>query len=309
MHIGILGTGFGKYHGQIYKKLDPTIQLTYWGRDAEKHKKIQSELNCDYTTDMDQFLENNFDFVDICLPSRLHYEYALKALQKNHSLFLETPAVTNPHDGIKIMELAKSRGKKVLVNMFLRYDPYYRMIYDLGHNKKYGALMHLSLYRKTPPIWGRLGADNIAIDLMIHDLDFATWLGKDLKVVSFDVTTNADNSGAVLDCLLSNDSGKIHVHGNSMLAMGSPFTVGYEATFERATVSYCEKASKDTTETLCYIYTDGRKEEITCCREEHCLELLRAVVKDFKGDEGSGLDIENALPGLSIAYELKRLSK
>lgn len=31
MHIGILGTGFGKYHGELYKKIDPSIRLTFWG--------------------------------------------------------------------------------------------------------------------------------------------------------------------------------------------------------------------------------------------------------------------------------------
>lgn len=306
MHIGILGTRFGKYHGHLYKKIDPAIQLTFWGRDAEKLRVISSELKCDYTTDLDKILDLELDYVDICLPSRLHTEYALKALDKNHSIFIETPAVTSLRDGSRIMELAKSMGKKALVNMFLRYDPYYRMIYDLSQSKKYGTLKHLSVFRQTPPIWGKLGRDNIATDLMIHDLDFVTWLSKDLKVDSFDVTTNADNTGAVLDCLLSNDSAKIHVRGNSMLALGSPFIVGYEATFERAFVSYYEKSSEDGVDSLCYLYSDGRKEKVTLVQEEHCLELLRAAIKDFSGDIVSGLGIENALPALSIAFKLSK---
>lgn len=171
MHIGILGTGFGKYHGELYKKIDPTIHLTFLGRNVEKLQKIQSELNCDYTTDMNEFLENDtFDFIDICLPSQIHAEYAFKALKKNHSIFLETPAVTSIEDGIKIMELAKKTGNKVFVNMFLLYDPYYRMIYNFSKSKK----------------------------------------------VASDITTNSDNSGAIIDCLLSNNSLKVHVQGNSM---------------------------------------------------------------------------------------------
>jgi len=31
MHIGILGTGFGKYHAELYKKIVPSIRLTFWG--------------------------------------------------------------------------------------------------------------------------------------------------------------------------------------------------------------------------------------------------------------------------------------
>lgn len=55
MHIGILGTEFGRYHGELYKII----------------------------------------------------EYALKALINNHSIFIETPAVTSLKDGIEIMETAK----------------------------------------------------------------------------------------------------------------------------------------------------------------------------------------------------------
>jgi len=307
MHIGILGTGFGKYHGDLYKKIDPSINLTFWGRDDEKLKRIQSELSCDYTTDINEFLENKtFDFIDICLPSQVHAEFALKALKKNHSVFLETPAVTSIEDGIEIMEVAKKFGEKVLVDRFLLYDPYYRMIHDLSQSKKYGELKHITIFRRTPPIWGKLGNDRIATTLMIHDLDFAIWLGKDLKIVTSDITTNSDNSGAVIDCLLSNNSLKVHVHGNSMLSMGSPFWVGYEATFENASISYFEKSFIDPVETECYIYSNGKKEKVTFELEEHCKNLLREILKNFSNEKVSDLSIENALPALSIALELTK---
>jgi predicted dehydrogenase len=305
MHIGILGTGFGKYHGTLYKNIDPSIRLTFWGRNEEKLKQIQSELNCDYTTDINAFLDNkDFDFIDVCLPTQIHAEYALKALKKNHSVFIETPAVTSIEDGIKIMEVSRKRGKKALVDMFLRYDPYYQMLHEFIQNNTYGALKHLTIYRRTPPIWGKLGNDTIATALMIHDLDFVTWLGKELKLVSFDVTTNSDNSGAVIDCLLSNTSLNIHVQGNSMLSLGSPFSVGYEATFENASVSYSEKSSEDAVETECCIYSAGRKEKVHFDLDEHCKVLLSEAIKDFRNEKESGLAIENALPGLSIAFEL-----
>lgn len=305
MHIGILGTGFGKYHGELYKKINPSIHLTFWGRNVEKLKRIQTELNCDYTTDINEFLENKtFDFIDICLPSQLHAEYALKALRNNHSIFIETPAVTSIEEGIEIMEVAKKTGKKVLVDMFLRYDPYYRMIYDYSQSKKYGVLKHLTIYRRTPPLWGRLGNDNIATALMIHDLDFVTWFGKDIKMLTYDVITNTDNSGAIFDCLLSNHSLNIHVQGNSMLSMGSPFSVGYEATFENASISYFEKSFNDSVETECNIYFNGKKEKVTFEQEEHCKVLLTEVIKDFSNEKESDLTIENALPGLSVAFEL-----
>ena len=308
MHIGILGTGFGTYHGALYKKIDPSIQLTFWGRDEEKLKKVQSQLNCDYKTDINEFLEiSTFDFIDICLPSQVHAEYALKALQMNHSVFLETPAVTSIEDGLEIMRVAKKNDKKVFVNRFLLYDPYYRMIHDLIQSNQYGSLKHLTIFRRTPPFFGNLGDDTISTALMIHDLDFATWLGNDLKIVNYDITSNSNHSGAVVDCLLSNQSLNIHVQGNSMLSMGSPFSVGYEATFENAYISYFEKSYHDSVECECYIFSEGKKEKITFELEEHCMDVLKEVIKAFRDEKEIDLSIEHALPALSIAFDLRNL--
>ncbi len=305
MHIGILGTGFGKYHGEQYKKIDPSIQLTFWGRDEAKLKGISTELNCEYTTDIDKFINNrSFDFIDICLPTQLHAEYAIKAMKNNHSVLIETPAVASLEEGFRIIEAAKETEKKVLVDMFLRYDPYYRMLHDFTQSKKYGALKHLTIYRKTPPIWGKLGSDIIATALMIHDLDFVTWLAKDLKLVSSEITTNSDNSGAVIDCLIANPSLKVHVHGNSMLSFDAPFSVGYEATFEHATISYYEDSSEATVETECMIYSEGKREKVVFEPEAHCKALLRAAIEDIKNGTDSGLTIDNALPSLAIAFQL-----
>ena len=305
MHIGILGTGFGKYHGSLYQKIDPSIQLTYWGRNSETLMQIGSELHCDYTTDISALLDNqDLDFIDICLPSQLHAEYALLALRKNHAVFLETPAVTTIEDGLAIMEAAKKADKKVLVNMFLLYDPYYRMIHDLCQSKKYGELKHITLYRRTPPIWGALGSDKIAMSLMIHDLDFAAWLGKDLKLISCSVTDNPDHTGAVIDCLLSNETLQIHVEGNSMRSPGTPFSVGYEATFEHATICYQENDSEAGELAECTVYTKEQETKISFPPEAHCRRLLEDVLHDFRNKEASALSIENALPALKTAFAL-----
>jgi len=48
----------------------------------------------------------------------------------------------------------------------------------------------------------------------------------------------------------------------------------------------------------------GTKEQVVFEREEHCKALLAAAIKDFKNQGDSGLALENALPGLSLALEL-----
>jgi hypothetical protein len=93
-----------------------------------------------------------------------------------------------------------------------------------------------------------------------------------------------------------------------MMSMGAPFSIGYEATFENASISYYENSFKDAFETECYIYSDGKREKVTFELEEHCKSLLCEVIKDFSNEKESELTIENALPALSIAFELSNFN-
>jgi len=90
--------------------------------------------------------------------------------------------------------------------------------------------------------------------------------------------------------------------------MGSPFSVGYEATFEHAYISFFEKSTRDSVETECCVYTHDKKEKVIFEPEEHCKALLKAVIEDFSSDKDSGLGLESALPGLSLALSLSNPS-
>ncbi|MGG3571842.1 hypothetical protein ABES80_04965 [Bacillus gobiensis] len=44
MKVGILGTGFGSYHADIYRKIDNVDSVIIFGRNEEKLKKLEQDL-------------------------------------------------------------------------------------------------------------------------------------------------------------------------------------------------------------------------------------------------------------------------
>lgn len=76
--VGILGTGFGKTHGDFYKKLEGVEIAGIFGRTSEKLDKIKEELKVNVTTNIDELITDpNIDLIDVCLPTSIHKEYVI----------------------------------------------------------------------------------------------------------------------------------------------------------------------------------------------------------------------------------------
>lgn len=310
MHIAVLGLGFGAYHGKLYKEMDRVKEVTFWGRNEEKLKEIQKDINCRITNDINDILTNeDIDLVDICLPGKLHKEYAIMAMEHGKNVLLETPGVLNQKDGIEILEAAKKYNRNVFVNMFLRCETPYEYLYETLSIGNLGSLKHLNVYRKTPPLWGSLGLSSIFTNFMIHDFDFVTWLLSKPKSIVNQNISDSEDSKAVIDLFLDYGKTKVHVSGNSMVPFGYPFAVGYEAVFEKGTVKYYEDGYEKETEKGLFLFSDGKKESVEYSETEHCRRSLEQVLIDLDKGEESKMALSKALISLNIAFNLEKRSE
>ena len=81
MKIAVLGTGFGSYHVEMYKKTGLVEEPVVWGRKADKLDELQTKFGVAVTQDMeDIWSDPDITLVDICLPNSLHREMAENAL-------------------------------------------------------------------------------------------------------------------------------------------------------------------------------------------------------------------------------------
>ena len=86
------------------------------------------------------------------------------------------------------------------------------------------------------------------------------------------------------------------IHGNSALFNSCPFSVGFEATFEKAFIRYFEDGYQNgRTDTKFEIFTDEKQEEIKL-EQQNCYELVcHNVLESILENKKSRLDIEHAL--------------
>lgn len=296
MNIAILGTGFGKEHAKFFCQENLVDKIIVWGRNPEKLAEIEKEFGVQTTINLDDILnDTSIELVDVCLPTKVHAEYAIKAMRAGKHVFVEMPLADTSENGRKIFEAAKECGRRVFVDLFLQFEYPYQLLNKIKEDKRYGDLINFQIKRQTPHWWGNLDSKNIALNLMHHDIDFVLQLlGKTDKI-------NVEGRDARPECAavtaqFGYKNAVATIHGNSALFNSCPFSVGFEATFEKAFIRYFEDGYQNgRTDTKFEIFTDEKQEEIKL-KQQNCYELVcHNVLESILENKKSRLDIKHAL--------------
>lgn len=206
-------------------------------------------------TDFDEMLEKeDLDILDICLPTYLHIEFAIKAMERGIHVLCEKPASLHAEDITRAYEAAHKNHVNFMIAQVLRWWPEYELLKELYTTEKYGKLLSGTMSRlQGIPQWSwdnwmfdenRSGL--IPFDLHIHDLDFL--------VYAFGAPANVQSHRSkrpeqdYLSVTYDFDGFFITVE-SSWYAGRYPFTAGYLFQFEKAVVVY----QKGT----CMIYEDN----------------------------------------------------
>ena len=160
-------------------------------RDAElvalcdiRAEQMEKYKNKHCYTDFDEMLKNEeIDILDICLPTYLHAELAIKAMNMGINVICEKPVSLNAADVARVYSTAKSNNVNFMVAQVLRFWPEYSIIKEIYDTGKYGRLLSGHMGRLgVRPKWswdGWMMDENrsglVPFDLHIHDLDFIVY--------------------------------------------------------------------------------------------------------------------------------------
>ena len=111
-------------------------------------------------TDADRLLADpEVDVVDITLPTYLHAEYAIRALQAGKHVICEKPMATCSTDAKEDAAAAKKARRRLFVAECIRFWPAYATARDIIRSRKYGKVRSAVLTRsaRLPRGVGRSG--------------------------------------------------------------------------------------------------------------------------------------------------------
>lgn len=182
--------------------------------------------------------EPDLDYIDICLPSDLHCEYACRAMEDGFNVLCEKPMALNTKDCEKMIKTSYDTGKLLMIAQCLRFDESFNEITKAYKSGKYGKLLRFSLKRmgSFPGGWFRdvKRSGGALMDLHIHDCDFIMHLlGKPDAIRANGVVVKSGGIDDLSVDFVYND-GPI-VMGESSWARPS-WSCGMAAIFEEATI-------------------------------------------------------------------------
>lgn len=146
-------------------------------------------------TDFDEMLQKEeIDILDICLPTYLHADFSIAAMNKGINVICEKPISLDVADVKRVYASAKENNVKFMVAQVLRFWPEYEIVKEIYDSGKYGKLLSGSMRRLgLRPKWSWDGwmmdesrSGLVPFDLHIHDLDYIVYaFGSPKKVTDF----------------------------------------------------------------------------------------------------------------------------
>lgn len=156
----------------------------------DKKEQYESKIkgsNVKVYTDYDEFLnDKNIDVATIATISGYHGKQAMDCLNHDKHILIEKPMTLNIEDADKIIELAKTKNKKVCVSHQNRFSPAIQRLRLAIDEGRFGKLIHGSArtlwardddYYKEAPWRGTKTLDGgTLMNQCIHNIDLLQWM-------------------------------------------------------------------------------------------------------------------------------------
>ena len=247
MDIAILGCGGVSYvHSQSYlSRSDVTIRAVV-DIQYDRAEKLAETHNAKAYTSVEEMLANEkIDMVDICLPTYLHEEMAIKALNRKINVLCEKPMALTAQGAKNMANTAKNNGVFLMIAHVIRFWPEYVYLKKIYDEKPYGELLQVNFSRLgTFPDWSFENwmldfneSGGAQLDLHIHDADFIYYMLGKPKAVS---SISREEAGIIsyISTQYIYDNHTVVTADCGWFKTTYPFVMSFSAVFENATLIY-----------------------------------------------------------------------
>ena len=241
LKVGLVGVGgISGAHIPAWEEMADAELVALCDIRPERMEKF-TDKRC--YTDFDEMLANEeFDIIDICLPTYLHADFAVKAMEKGINVITEKPISLKEEDIDRVYKTAEKNNVKFMVAQVLRFWPEYELLKEIYDTKKYGKLLSGTMTRLgCYPKWSWDGwmmdekrSGLVPFDLHIHDLDFMVY-AFGMPKVAHQYRSKLPDQDFIS---ISYNFGDFQINSEaSWYATSYPFTAEFRFQFEDAVVA------------------------------------------------------------------------
>jgi len=256
LKIGLLGAGMiGKVHvdGLLTMKSDIAQFTAVCDIDAARRNEFAQQYHLRAFADVDAMLADpDIDIVDLCLPSFMHEEFAVKIARAKKHLLIEKPIAFTLEAARSIFSVARENGVRVMVAQVIRFWPEYVKIKEICDSGELGDIITVYAARLGQMVtwvdWYKDPAKSgeTLMNLTQHDIDFLHHLlGKPISVYSAGTRDANNNYNDVMNIFRFECGANAMVDGSLSMTAGYPFTMRMRVLGTKGTLEFHYSAGEN----------------------------------------------------------------
>ncbi len=265
IRVGLIGAGFiGRNHFNQYARLGQRAKVTVLcDQDAARRAGDWSGVGGNLgdrqgtrrdlgdirpCTDWREVVADpDVDLIDICVPTPLHREIAVAALQAGRHVLCEKPMALTLADCDAMLEAASRAAGRFMIAQCIRFWPEYVYLREAFTDGRFGPLRALHLRRQSQTPDYSLNnwllrpelSGGAVLDLHVHDVDFALSLfGRPQAVCARGYRRAAGSLDRIHASWTVRQDVVLQLEGFWDLHAGFGFNMGFTAAFEQASVCW-----------------------------------------------------------------------
>ena len=262
LRIGILGLGFmGKMHFRCWNALPESKVVAICDIEPERFQSqagtagniAGADQPLDFTgvqffSDASEMLHSaRLDAVSITLPTYLHAEYTLMALQAGVNVLCEKPMALTMDECEQMIAAADKSGKLLQIGHCIRFWPEYTKTKEIIDSGEYGDLLAATFQRLSlTPTWSWQNwlmdgakSGGAIMDMHIHDSDFVQYLfGMPESIYCNGIKSMSGAFDHVVTSYRYPGQKVITAEGGWAMTPGFGFQMSFHIVLERATIVF-----------------------------------------------------------------------
>jgi predicted dehydrogenase len=175
--VAVIGVGsMGRNHARVYSELPDVQLIAVSDINPKAAETVGRQSGAKVYTDYRKMLEiEQPEAVSIAVPTALHEEVALAALDAGAHVLLEKPISATLEEGQRIIERANAARRQLMIGHIVRFNPAIQELKRRINNGELGRIFQI-ICRRTQPFPVRILDVGVVVDLAPHDLDLMRFI-------------------------------------------------------------------------------------------------------------------------------------
>lgn len=175
LRAGLLGVGMmGRHHARVLREL-PGVDLVAIADPGGDPHGVAGELAI--LPDVDAMIAAGIDIAVVAIPTRFHYDAAMKLAEAGVHTLVEKPIAQTVDQGREMAEAFHARGLVGAVGHIERFNPALQELRRRIASGDLGEVYQIAT-RRQGPFPSRIADVGVVKDLGSHDVDLTAWVAQ-----------------------------------------------------------------------------------------------------------------------------------